>query len=136
MWWVVRLVPFLQFKKREKHPWKSVTFSEVAGFSLQALHSTMGVFHVFKIVQKVPNRVKHHKCRKIILNYVILNSLTQPEFTSSKLTINTRTICEICSKLIRKTPEQHQWRRSGVFIANFEHISQLVLKFLLLTLNM
>ena len=25
------LVPFIQFKKREKHPWKSVTFSKVAG---------------------------------------------------------------------------------------------------------
>ena len=24
------LVPFVQFKKREKHPWKSVTFSKVA----------------------------------------------------------------------------------------------------------
>ena len=26
------LVPFAQFKKREKHPWKSVNFSRVAGF--------------------------------------------------------------------------------------------------------
>ena len=25
------LVPFVQFKKREKHPWRSVTFSKVAG---------------------------------------------------------------------------------------------------------
>ena len=25
------LVPFLQFKKREKHPWRSVNFSKVAG---------------------------------------------------------------------------------------------------------
>ena len=29
------LVPPVQFKKREKHPWRSVTFSKVAGFSLQ-----------------------------------------------------------------------------------------------------
>ena len=28
-----------------------------------------------------------------------------------------------------------QWRRSGVFIVNFEHISLLVLVFLLLTLS-
>ena len=28
------------------------------------------------------------------------------------------------------------WRRSGVFIVNFEHISYLVLVFLLITLNM
>ena len=26
------LVPFIQFKKREKHPWRSVTFSKVAGW--------------------------------------------------------------------------------------------------------
>ena len=25
------LVPFVQFKKREKHPWRSVTFSKVVG---------------------------------------------------------------------------------------------------------
>ena len=29
------LVPLVQFKKREKHPWKSVTFSKIAGFSLK-----------------------------------------------------------------------------------------------------
>ena len=27
------LIPFVQFKKREKHPWRSVNFSKVAGFS-------------------------------------------------------------------------------------------------------
>ena len=36
---------------------------------------------------------------------------------------NTRTRCEICSKLTRKIPERRQWRRSGVFIVKFEHIS-------------
>ena len=30
------LVPFVQFKKREKHPWRSFTFSKVAGFRLQS----------------------------------------------------------------------------------------------------
>ena len=49
---------------------------------------------------------------------------------------NTRTRCEICSKLIINIPEQRQWRRSGLFIVNFKHISHLVLVFLLLTLNM
>ena len=29
------LVPFVQFKKHEKHPWRSVIFSQVAGSSLQ-----------------------------------------------------------------------------------------------------
>ena len=48
--------------------------------------------------------------------------LTQPAITCSKLTI--------------KTPERREWRRSRIFIVNFEHISHLVLVFLLLTLNM
>ena len=41
---------------------------------------------------------------------------------------NTRKMCEICSKLIIKTPERRQWRqwrRSGVFVVNFEHISRI-----------
>ena len=46
---------------------------------------------------------------------------------------NTRTRCEICSKLTKKTPERRHWtpsfighwRRSGVFIVNFEYISHL-----------
>ena len=29
------LVPFVQFEKREKHPWRSVDFSKVTGWSLQ-----------------------------------------------------------------------------------------------------
>ena len=45
---------------------------------------------------------------------------------------NTKKRCEKCSKLTMKTPD----RRSGVFIVNFEHISRLVLVFLLLTLKM
>ena len=49
---------------------------------------------------------------------------------------NTRTRCEICSKLTVKTPERCQWHHSDIFIVNFEHISHLVLVFLLLTLNM
>ena len=32
-------------------------------------------------------------------------------------------------------PQWRQWRRFGIFIVNFEHISHLVLVFLLLTLN-
>ena len=44
---------------------------------------------------------------------------------------NTRTRYEIYSKLTIKIPERRQW-----FIVNFEHISHLVLVFLLLTLNM
>ena len=48
---------------------------------------------------------------------------------------DTRTRCEICSKLTIKTLERSQWRHSGVFIVNFEHILRLVQLFLLLTLS-
>ena len=49
---------------------------------------------------------------------------------------NTRTRCEICSKLTIKIPERRHLCRFGIFIVNFEHISHFVLEFLLLTLNM
>ena len=48
---------------------------------------------------------------------------------------NIRKRYDICSKLTIKTPERRHWRRSGVFIVNFEHISYLFLMFLLLTLS-
>ena len=57
---------------------------------------------------------------------------TQPAISNR----NTRTRCEICSKLKIKIPERRHWHCSGIFIVNFEHISHLVLVFLLLTLNM
>ena len=49
---------------------------------------------------------------------------------------NTQTRCEVCSKLTIKIPERRHWRRSGIVIVNFEHISHLVLVFLLFTLHM
>ena len=45
---------------------------------------------------------------------------------------NTKTRCEICSKLTIKTPAWPHWRRSCVFVVNFEHTWHLVLMFLLL----
>ena len=47
---------------------------------------------------------------------------------------NARKSCEICSQLPIKTPERH-WRRSGLFIVNFDHTSHLFPVFLLLTLS-
>ena len=52
-------------------------------------------------------------------------STPQSAFTYSKLTI------EILEQGVK-----YDWRRSGVFIVNFEHISHLLLVFLLLTLTM
>ena len=34
-----------------------------------------------------------------------------------------------------KTPERRQWRRSGVFVVNFEHVSRIAIVFPLLTLK-
>ena len=48
---------------------------------------------------------------------------------------NTRTRCEICSKLTVKTPERRHLRCSGVFNIKFEHSSYPVLVFQLLTLR-
>ena len=43
---------------------------------------------------------------------------------------------KVNNKDTRMTPERRQLRRSAVFIVNFERISNLVLVFLLSTLNM
>ena len=48
---------------------------------------------------------------------------------------NTRRSCEKYSKLTIKAPERRQWPRSNFLTVNFEHISRLVLVFLMLTLN-
>ena len=40
------LVQFAQFKKREKHPWRSVTFSKVAGFQTKKVLPKLGYFEI------------------------------------------------------------------------------------------
>ena len=61
---------------------------------------------------------------------------TQPATTCSKLTIEIlEQGVKICLKLTIRRLERRHWRRSGVFIVNLEHISHLVLWFLLLTLS-
>ena len=44
---------------------------------------------------------------------------------------NTRTLCEISSKLTKKITQWRHWNRSGAFTVNFEQISHIVLMFLL-----
>ena len=48
---------------------------------------------------------------------------------------NIRTRCEMCLKLTIKIPEWSQWRHSGAFIVNFEHISHFAPLLLSLTLG-
>ena len=59
----------------------------------------------------------------------------QPAITCSKLTIETLEQGETYPKLTINTIERRKWCLLGVFIVNFEHISQLALVFLLLTLS-
>ena len=65
--------------------------------------------------------------------------MIQPKMTLSVCVISRPAIT--CSKLTIETLEQGvkyeqpHWRRSGVFIVTFEHISHLSLVFLLLTLT-
>ena len=47
---------------------------------------------------------------------------------------NTRTMCEICTRLTI-TPEWRHWGRSGVSIVNFEQILHIIVVFSLLTLH-
>ena len=63
----------------------------------------------------------------VILENLMLQEVIQLAFTCSNSTIET---IEKGVKYI-----QRQWDRLGVFIVNFEHISHLVLVFLLLTLS-
>ena len=48
------LVPFVQFKNREKHPWRNVTISANL-LKVSLLH---GCFHIFKIVKMLSNHTK------------------------------------------------------------------------------
>ena len=55
------LLPFVQFKKREKHPWKNATFSKVSGCNFTTGNTPPWVFFTFfklykryQIAQKNP----------------------------------------------------------------------------------
>ena len=62
---------------------------------------------------------------------------SQPAVACSKLTIETlEQGVKYVQKWTIKTPKRRHWRRSDVFIINFEHVLQLDLVFLLLTLSM
>ena len=70
--------------------------------------------------------------KRQVINYKFVQVVSQSAFTD--LTVET-VEQDVKSKLTIKTPERRQWRRSGVFIINFEHLVHLVLVFLLLTLS-
>ena len=66
-----------------------------------------------------------------------IKAFTQSLFTRSMLASsgNTRTMWEICSKLIIKTQIRSQWGRSGTFTVNYQYIAHIFLAFPLLTFS-
>ena len=71
-----------------------------------------------------------------VLEFEVFEISSQPAFVCPKLTIATLEQGVKHVQLTIKASGRRQWRRSGVFIVNFELVSHLVLVFLLLTLNM
>ena len=71
------LVAFVQFKKPEKHPWRSVNFSKVAGWPAALLKLTLlhGCFSRFlNCKNATKSRNAPHVTKKLILGcvYVLL----------------------------------------------------------------
>ena len=69
---------------------------------------------------------------------ICVTIFAQPAITCSNLTIDTpeQGVKYILNKVLTITTlKRQQWLRLGVFIVNFEHISHLILVFLLLILS-
>ena len=116
------------------------SFSTYPNFSEKIIFFSPWYAHIHMCSYKGIRNISFRKILLIILilRRSILRSEKPNPVGNYMFTVNNRktwTRCEICSKLKIKTPERRYWRRSGVFIANFEHISHLVLLFLLLTLS-
>ena len=78
--------------------------------------------------RRYPKKFYHIKFLKTMMS--------QPAITCLQVhNRNTKTRCEICSKLTIKIPERRHGRPSRIFIVKSEHISQPVLVFLVLTLS-
>ena len=109
--------------------WKVMVTQEVlrSGFSFSQLHTG------FVVSRKLRRNLCSLKWLKCNLKHDSSFAAGNCMFKVNNRNIRTR--CEICSELTIKTLERRQWHRYGVFIVNFEHISHLFLKFLLLTLS-
>ena len=121
------LVPFVPYKnvksthrgvlllvKSNTPPWVFFTF-----FELHKWYQIAQTSQIFTFISmfSMPFAGKYWK---------VLNEVSDTKWVNERgyaaNIYNTRKRHEICSKLTIKTPKQRQWRRSGVFIANFEHI--------------
>ena len=91
-----------------------------------------GIRHHFQIL----TNIEASKVRNFA-EYNLLHSILLPsrDLLSKVNDGNTKTMCEIFSKLTIKTPERFYRLCFGVFIVNSVQISRVVLVFLLFTLN-
>ena len=99
--------------------------------------NSLKISHEILIIYK-PS--KKHQYKLVWANGETCHMIILPAYTANIYLIkinyrNNRKRFEICSELTLKPPERRQWRRSKVFIVNFEHISHLFLVFLLFTLK-
>ena len=83
------LAPFLQFKKHETHPWRSVTFSKVTGFSLKVtfLHGCFSRFLDCTNGTKSRNTSQIHSTKFLqIIKVWIVNSHFEKRLLLTKTT--------------------------------------------------
>ena len=60
------LVPFVQFKRREKHPWRSVTFRKVATFKSATLLKVILLHGCFSCFLNRTNGTKSRNASQMI----------------------------------------------------------------------
>ena len=122
---------------------------------MQSFETSHSQEHERTVTQKRPRKRVHRKCsfleelhvcspqfyfKKLFTTITLIYAtgsifhLPAGNYMSKVSNRNSRTRSEICSKLTIKIPQRRHWRRSSIFIVNFEHISHLALVFLLLTL--
>ena len=81
------LVPFVQFKKREKHPWRSFNFSKVAGFKPATTLLKLTLLHAcFSRFFNYANGTK--SCNAPHLHFATSNVLSKHRKTSLVLVIS------------------------------------------------
>ena len=90
---------------------------------------------VSPLMSSLPNHTCHnYNCGNQFITFKVDRFKYRTRTISNNMKITFIPRCEICSRLTTTKTERRPCR-TGIFIVNFEHVSHLVLLFLLLTLN-
>ena len=89
------LVPFVQYKKRKKHPWRSVTFTKVAGLACNFTKSNIlpwVFFTFFKLCKwyQIAQHITYNARRKLVFFIVTSISLAVNPVSIYQLKINNK----------------------------------------------